>query len=229
VTGGDERFHPRPSLSDDLKFRNLFMCIVSGSSGSGKSSFCVRFLQNLGYLYIEPTFVGGIIWCYGEKSAVPSRHQLPANIRFNEGVPEDLGSANGEACLVILEHLLNDVYSKQVCELFTRGSHHRNVSVILITQTLFLQGRCCRDSSLNAHYTVALKDVRDKKHFTYLASEVYPEDSIGQYNAYLDATQEPHGFLLFDLTQETNDGLRFRILHIPERYTYPHRLFVCRR
>ena len=126
-------------MSDDLKFRHPFSCIVSGTSGSGKSSFVIRFLQNLAYLCTEPTFAGGIVWCYGEKCAVPSRKQLPANARYNEGVPEDFGSANGEPCLVILHDLLHDVYSKQVCELFTRGSYHRNLSVILITQKLFHQ------------------------------------------------------------------------------------------
>ena len=183
---------------------------MSGPSGSRKSSFCIRFLQNIDYLCTEGSFGGGIVWCYSEKSAVPSRHQLPANVRFNEGVPEDFGSANGEPCLVILDDLLNDVYSKQVCELFTRGSHHRNIRVILMTQNLFHQGRFCRDISLNAHYTVALKNVRDKKQFMFLAGQVYPEDSIGLYIAYLDATQESYGYLLLDLTQSTNDGLRFR-------------------
>jgi len=176
-------------MCDDLKFRHPFSCIVSGPSGSGKSSFCICFLQNLDALCTERKFGGGIVWCYGEKSAVPSRQQLPVNIKFNEGIPEDFGNANGEPCLVILHDLLNDVYSKQVCNLFTRGSHHRNISVILISQNLFHQGRFCRDISLNAHYIVALKNVRDKKQFMYLANQVYPEDSIGLYNAYLDATQ----------------------------------------
>ena len=39
---------------------------------------------------------------------------------------------------------------------------------------------------------------------------MYPKDSIGMYNAYLDANQETHGYLLLDLTQDTNDGLSFR-------------------
>ena len=69
------------------------------------------------------------MYYYGGKSAVPSR--LPAYIKFNEGVVEDFGSANGEKSLVILDDLLNYVYSKQVC------SHHRNISVISITQNLF--------------------------------------------------------------------------------------------
>jgi len=104
-------------MSDDLKFRHPFPCILNEPSGSGKTSFVKRFLQNLRYLCTEPTFAVGLVWSYGEKRAVLSR--LPANITNNEGVPEDFGSENGESRLEILHDLLNDVYSKQVCELFT--------------------------------------------------------------------------------------------------------------
>ena len=100
--------------------------------------------------------------------------------------------------------------------MFTRGCHHRNISDILITQNLFHQVRFCRVISLYAQYIVALKNVIDKKQFMYLASQVYPEDSLGLYNAYLDETQEPYGYLLFDLTQNTNDGLTFRTHIFPD-------------
>jgi len=82
-------------MCDDVKFRHPFSCIVSGPSGSGNSSFCIRFLQKLDALCTERKFAGGVVGCYGEKSAVPSRQQLPANFRFNEGVQEDFGNANG--------------------------------------------------------------------------------------------------------------------------------------
>jgi len=98
---------------------------------------------------------------------------MPSNVRFDEGVPEDFVSANGEPCIVILDNLLNDVYSKQVCELFTTASLHKNISVILVTLNLFHQGQVRSDISLNAHYIVALKTVRDKKQVMYLANQVY--------------------------------------------------------
>jgi len=66
---------------------------------------------------------------------------------------------------------------------------------------------------------VALKNVRDKKQFMYLASQVYAEDSLGLHNDYLDATQEPFGYLLLDLTQTTNDGLSFRTNIFPYELT----------
>jgi len=50
----------------------------------------------------------------------------------------------------------------------------------------------------------------------YLASQVYPENSLGLHNAYLDATQEPYGYLLLDMSQNTNGGLGFRTHTFPD-------------
>jgi len=119
---------------------------------------------------------------------------------------------------VILDDLLNDIYSKQICDLFTRGSHYRNISVVLITQNLFHQECYCRYISLNARYLVALQNVRDKKHLMYFAHQMYPDDCLGLYNAFLYANQRPHGYLILDLTQVTNDGLRFRNNIFPTKY-----------
>jgi adenylate kinase family enzyme len=55
---------------EDTKFKHTFTCIVSGPTGSGKSSFCIRLLQKLKILYAEPDLKGGIVWCYSEKTAV---------------------------------------------------------------------------------------------------------------------------------------------------------------
>jgi len=117
----------------------------------------VRFLQQLDSLCTEPNFTGGIIWCYSEKSAVP-RQKLGS-------LHKNFGNDHGKPSLIILDDLLNEVYSKDVCDLFTKGSHHRNISVILLTQNLFHQGRFCQDISLNVKYSVAFKNVRDKSHF----------------------------------------------------------------
>jgi len=118
-------------MSDDLKFKLPFSCIVSGPSGSGKSSFCIQFQQNLKALRAERNFDGGEMWCYNERTAVPK--QLPKwkkKIRFHEGVPSDFNKAHGKSCLVILDDLSNDVYSKKVCDLCSKCSNHRKSSSI---------------------------------------------------------------------------------------------------
>jgi len=57
-------------------------CLVSCPSGSGKSSFCIRFLQNLDALCSERNFEGGVIWCYSEKTAVPNQQLAYWRRRF---------------------------------------------------------------------------------------------------------------------------------------------------
>jgi len=135
---------------DDLKFKHPFSCIISGPSGSGMSSFCITFLQKLKTLCTQRDFDGGVSWFYSERTAVPKQLLKWKKIRFHEGVPSDFNNAQSKPCLVIFDDLLNDVYSKYVCDLFRKSSHHRNISVILITQNLFNQGRFCRVISLNA-------------------------------------------------------------------------------
>jgi len=181
----------------------------------------VRFLQNLDAPCTERDFDGGVIWCYSEKTAVSSPTELPnkSDVHFNEDVPTDFEIARGRPCIVILDDLLNDVYSKQVCDLFTKCSHHRNISVILITQNVFHQGRYCRDTSLNAKYLFLFKNVRDKNQFMFLACQFYPESSASLYKPYLEATHRPHGYLLLDLSQDNDDRLRFRTDIFPTEQT----------
>ena len=68
-------------------------------------------------------------------TADPSPTELPKrDLRFNEGVSTGFEIARGISCNVILDDPLIDVYSKHVCDLFTKDSYHRNISVNLITQ-----------------------------------------------------------------------------------------------
>jgi len=204
-------------MAVDLKFKHPFTCIVSGPTGSGMSSFTLRLMQHLDSLCMESS---GIICCYSDKTAVPQRElaSLHKDVNFYEGVPQNSGNDHGKPCLIILDELLNEVYSQDVYDLFTKGSHHRNINVILITQNLFHQGRFFRDISLNAKYSVALKNVRDKSQFQYLARQVHPEDSDSLYKAYLDATESPHGYLILDFAQDTDYRLRYRTSVFPDEY-----------
>jgi len=142
--------------------------------------------------------------------------KLRLNITYQEGLSEKYGNALGEPSLIILDDLLNQVYSKDFCYLFTKGSHHRNIIVLLLTQNLFHQGNNCRDISLNAKYLVLLKNVRDKNQFLYLARQACPEDSHSLLDAYLDATRQPQGYLILDFAQDTDDTLRFRTNVFPD-------------
>ena len=115
-------------MIDDLKFKAPFTCIISGPSGSGKSSFCIQFLQNLETLCTKSHFSGGITWCYSERAAVPSSSLAGLIVRFHEGVPEKIGDAQGgKPCLVILDDLLN-TFIRSRCAMCLRKSAITEIS-----------------------------------------------------------------------------------------------------
>jgi len=61
-----------------------------------------------------------------------------------------------EATLLVLDNLVFET-NELVANTSTKLSHHRNVSVIHLTQNLFDKNKYTRTISLNAHYLVLFK------------------------------------------------------------------------
>ena len=114
---------------------------------------------------------------------------------------------------------MDSAYSTKVSELFTKGSHHRNISLVLITQNEFYQSLSSRDFSLNRKYIVVFKNPGDKTQIVHLARQVYPENISNFHKTYLDVCKDPHTYLFLDLTQSINDLLRFRTKIFPDEIT----------
>jgi len=107
-----------------------------------------------------------------------------------------------------------------VANLFTKGSHHRNVSVMFLAQNLFPKNKFARTMSLNAHYMILFKNPRDASQFANLARQMYPKRSQFAVEAYKDATREPYSYLLVDLRPEQDDDLRLRTNIFPGETHY---------
>ena len=74
-----------------------------------------------------------IVYCYSIYQ--PLFDQYP-DIEFVEGLP-DLSQFDGSKnVLLILDDMMSEI-NQTMTDLFTKGSHHRNISVIFITQNLF--------------------------------------------------------------------------------------------
>jgi len=104
--------------------------------------------------------------------------------------------------------------------MFTKGSHHRNVSVVFLTQNLFPKNKFARTISLNAHYMVLFKNPRDVSQFANLARQMYPKTSQFAVEAYKDPTREPYRYLLVDLRPEQDEELRLRTNIFPGETHY---------
>ena len=193
----------------ESKWQHPFSAIVAGPSGSGKSYFVVKFLENLDSM-CNVKFAN-IYWHYSEW--LPNTHS-GLNITFKEGLPDVSEIDTSRPNLVIIDDLMREADGR-VVDLFTRGCHHRNLSVFFITQNIFHQGKGQRDISLNAHYVVLFKNPRDKAQIRHLAQQVYPENTKFLQDAYKDSTSQAHGYLLLDLKQGTPEEYRVRTNILP--------------
>ena len=86
-----------------------------------------------------------IVWCYGEYQTgyADMARDMP-HVELIEGIPSQLDSLfhRDETNLIVLDDLMSQANNDQrVSHLFTKGSHHRNVSVVLISKNLFFRAR----------------------------------------------------------------------------------------
>ena len=87
---------------------------------------------------------------------------------------------------------------------------------------IFNKGPNTRTISLNAHYIIMFKNPRDRSQISFLARQMYPKKSKFLEDAYDDATQNPHSYLIMDLKQSTHEDLRVQTAIFPgeNRYAY---------
>ena len=105
--------------------------------------------------------------CYGKKG-----------ITFHKGVPEegDLSAWYGWYCggILVLDDLITEGGNNENgFDLFTKDSHHCNITVLYLCQDLFPPGKYAKTISRNAHYVVAFKNPRDKTGIRRLMIQVW--------------------------------------------------------
>ena len=152
-----------------------------------------------------------VVWCYGEWQ--PLYATLPS-VDFREGLPEPSLFDPNQRTLVVVDDLMAEADGR-LTQLFTKGSHHRNISVVYIVQNLFNKTKDHRTISLNAHYLVLFKNPRDASQITTIAKQMAPGHTQVVREAFNDATSEPYGYLLVDFKQATPDHLRLRTKLFP--------------
>ena len=142
------------------------------------------------------------------------------NIEFVKGIPTALEQdfyfdVNKRNLIVFDDQMIDASKDKRIVNLFTSGSHHRNLSVIYIVQNLFHQEKGSRSISLNSHYLVLFKNPRDKLQILPLARQMYPGQMDFFLNQYEEAVKRPFGYLLIDLKTITQDNCRLRTNVLP--------------
>ena len=63
---------------------------------------------------------------------------------------------------------------KALLDLFTKRSHHQNITVLYLCEDMFPPGKYAKSISRNAHYIVAFKNPRDQLGMKNLLLQAFP-------------------------------------------------------
>lgn len=192
--------------ADELLFKHPFNMVIGGASGSGKTEWVMKFLKNYSRL-IAPT-IDNVLYCYGVyNSNVLNMQELGVETHF--GLPtEKMVRDRQKPLLLILDDLMLEAKSDFLDLLFTRGSHHWDVSIMFITQNMF--EKSLKTARNNAHYLVLLRNPSGQLQIRNLGTQLFPRNLSYFLDAYKDATQRNFGYLLVDMHPSSSEMLRLR-------------------
>lgn len=193
----------------EIQFKHPFCMTVAGPSQCGKTHFVSELLKCYNNLFTPAP--SKLIYCYSEwqDQFETIRVNVPIAV-FHQGLPDYIGDI--EDAVIVIDDLMSEcIDDKDILHLFTRGSHHRNISVIFMIQNVFPQGKYARSISLNSHYLVLFNNPRDKSQIKYLSRQLYPNDSKFFNEVFEEAvTSQNYGSLIVDLKPNTSNALRLR-------------------
>lgn len=209
-----------------LPFESCSSMCISGQTGSGKTQLVYRLIKHVNQMYKEPPV--HILYLYGIWQPLfdEMQQQIP-HFTAKQGLisMEELNeyTQDRQHKLIILDDLMHEVVEHKDMELlFTQGTHHRCVSVILITQNLFPRGKHARTIALNTWYLVLMKNLRDTSQVSVLGRQLYPGKTKGFMEAYQDALT--HGYMVVDMSPHAENQYRIRTRIFPDEDTIVYQL-----
>lgn len=177
----------------------------------------------------EHTFVNmlpepRILWCYGIEPATSPPTIPNVSIQWHEGMVEEEKLRYIRPDILVIDDMMrekaNDTFTHN---LFTKLSHHMNMTVIFITQNLYEKGQC--NMKRNAHYIFLMRNPSDKSQISTLATQLFARrKSMLEhfFESYDDATKEKYGHLLIDVSPHSEERLKLKTNVIPRSSEEPN-------
>ena len=135
------------------KLHHPFTAVVAGPTGCGKSAWVLRLIENSREMIDPPP--SRIHYCYEKYQQIFNKY---TQVQFHEGLPELSNEVfnEREPTLMIVDDLMSETNQLEA-DIFTKLSHHRNISILYLSQNVFDKNKYVRTITLNAHYSYSLK------------------------------------------------------------------------
>lgn len=154
---------------------NIMVC---GPTKSGKTQFVYKLLRHRNWLF-RPG-VKKVLFIFSEEQKIydQMKDEFGDSITFVQGIPDDPYTyfKPHEHGVIVVDDMMCEIERNagEVSKWFTKGTHHKNISLVLLVQNLFPKNM--RNISLNAHYLVLFQNPIDKSQASRLGAQVFPGD-----------------------------------------------------
>ena len=193
---------------DPFIFNHPFSIIVAGPSRCGKTYWVINLLLNANER-IKPA-PKKIVYCYDHwQTKYDVLNENIYNLHWHKGMPTKSYLDEISDAIVVLDDLMSErVNDKTLMSIFTKYSHHKNISMILLTQNLFYQGKEAFSIHTNAQFLVLFKNPQDRHHIKTLALQMYPQNWREFLGKFDHETSKPHGNVIIDFRTITSNENR---------------------
>ncbi|KXJ24269.1 hypothetical protein AC249_AIPGENE24554 [Exaiptasia diaphana] len=162
-----------------------------------------------------------VVFCYEtwQPAYDTIKKENGSNVTWIQGLPDDPFKhfkPFRRAGLLILDDAMAEVgeKAKKVINWFTKGSHHKNISIAILLQNIFPEK--LRTISVNAHIIVIFRNPRDRKQTQQFVNQVFPYQAERVQNALTYAFQINYRPLVLNLHQHVPEDLAMSVDLFPE-------------
>ena len=203
----------------DLSLKHPSRFIIFGVSGSGKTTFLRKMLiymkELFGFLFDRIIYFSGQGFIDDDEiHGIPNEKISIINKDFIEQINPK--SKN----LLILDDNMHQITNDMVfSDIFTKYSHHLNMSVIFIVQNLFPKSKFMPEIRSNNNYFIFMSNPGDKQQIKNISRRIDGTTFIS--DVFQNVTNNnPFSYLFVDLHQETPDEIRVRTNVFPNEETF---------
>ena len=203
---------------DKFTIRHPFRMVASGPTSTGKTQFIFKLLQQRENIF-DPK-IEQVIYLYAEWQSCFS--DFKKNVTFSTDL-KLLNIYPKKSTLIIIDDLLSKLSgSIELQELFTQRSHHRGISVILVSQNIFSQGPIFRTVKLNATHYYLTKHNTDLLQLSYFGRQIEPPGHSKRFSEayYIATNNREYGGLFITLDSKCRDIEKY-VMFESEDFTQP--------
>ena len=210
-----------------VRFRNPCSLACYGASQTGKTSFVKKLLMNRDEMFEHK--IHKILYCYTTYQKAFEEMEKIDNLEFKKGMPgpQDIEklTESGLHTILVLDDLMSVINNSNFAEeIFVCSSHHLCMTTIFLSQNLFQGGKKARTISLQLHYLILFRNLRDQSQISTLGRQLYPGKKKEFQAVYNDALKEPYSYLVVDTSPHSDRRYQLRKNIFPQEYPIIYQL-----